>query len=74
MIDFTNYTPSSNAAALAAPGTIGDIGRDTFTDMMMRLFPGVIDSVSFSLILLAVFFIALPVVIWLIETGRVKNE
>ena len=69
MIDFTNYTPSPSQNVLDIPVYVLPT-----SDLASRTFPGVIDSVSFSLILMAVFIITLPVVLWLIETGRVKNE
>jgi uncharacterized Tic20 family protein len=72
MIDFTNYTPAPAKEALVQ-GSLGDVGRDRFTDMMMHLFPGVMSSALLSLILLILFIIGLPLVIWLLQTGRVKN-
>ena len=73
MIDFANYTPSPNDAALAVQGTVGDIGRDKTTDMIMHLFPGVTNSAAFVLVLLVIFIIGTPVIIWLLQTGRIKN-
>lgn len=73
MIDFANYTPAPAKEALVQ-GNLGDVGRNGFTDMMRYLFPGVIDSGLLVLILLGVFIVGLPIVIWLLKTGRIKNE
>jgi hypothetical protein len=41
---------------------------------MINLYNGVMDGVTFSIILLVLFIIAVPLVFWLIDTGRVKND
>jgi hypothetical protein len=38
------------------------------------VFPGVIDSGAFSILLLLFFIVAVPVVIYLIKSGRITNS
>ena len=73
MIDFANYTPAPNDAAASIQVQAADVGRNGVSTLVMQLFPGVIDSAVFVLILLAIFLIAAPIIVWLLYTGRVKN-
>jgi hypothetical protein len=71
MIDFANYTPAPAKESIAAP--VAEAPSE-FGLMMTHLFPGVCDSATFVLVLLAIFIIGTPIVFWLVDKWKREEK
>ena len=74
MIDFTNYTPAPAKESVGVQVLPGQEIPTGFPKLMMDLFPGICDSATFVLVLLAIFIIGTPIVLWLVDKWKREEK
>jgi hypothetical protein len=71
MIDYHNYTPApaKESIQVPVPEVTSAVGK-----MLTDHFPGVCDSATFVLVLLAIFIIGTPIVLWLVDKWKKEEK